>query len=184
MSLPLRMIQRAMVLHGDTCVAENQNSHDAITSENAGRLDAALVTPVCHIRFLSIGERTPIPQSLSGIKRGGTAIPFLLDTLFSFASSAFRMFACGLFEPFEPFPSVAFISFTLPLQTPLRVRRATLLHATYGEPNDELRMLQQMPRLLHRRLQSQKQQKYRSFLRTSQACRPSSDRCSAGQQAE
>lgn len=124
MSLPLRIIQRAVVLYRDTCAAENQNSHDAITGENANRLDGALLTPVCHIRFLSIGERTPIPQSLSGIKRGGTAIPFLLDTLFSFASSAFKMFACGLFEPIEPFPSVANVSFTLLLRTRLRVRRS------------------------------------------------------------
>lgn len=124
MSLPLRKMQRAMVPHRNVFMAKCLNGYIAITSEDAGRLDAALMTPVCHIRFLSIGERTPIPQSLSGIKRGGTAIPFLLDTLFSFASSAFRMFACGLFEPIEPFPSVANVSFTLLLRTRLRVRRS------------------------------------------------------------
>ena len=50
-------------------------------------------------------------------------MPFLLDALFSFASSAFRTFACGLLEPIEPFPSVTYVSFILLRWTRLRVRR-------------------------------------------------------------
>lgn len=122
-ALPLRKMQRAMVPHRDAFMTKCLDGYNAITSGDAGRLDAALVTPVCHIRFLSRGERGPIPQSLSGIKRGGIAMPFLLDTLLSFASSAFRMFACGLFGPIEPFLSVTNASFTLLLRTRLRVRR-------------------------------------------------------------
>lgn len=50
-------------------------------------------------------------------------MPFLLDALFSFVSSAFGMFGCDPFREIEPFPSVAHISLTLPPQTRLRVRR-------------------------------------------------------------
>lgn len=110
-------------------------------------------------------------------------MPFLLDALFSFFLRVSGCSAATLFGSTEPFPSVAYISFMPPSQTWLHIRRAILLHATYDEPSDELRTLRQMPRPLHRQRQSQERQKYRSFLRTSQACRPSSDWCPAGQQA-
>ena len=123
MSLPLRIIQRAMVPYGNACMAKRLNNYSAITSEEASRLDEALLTPVCHIRFFPEVNGAPVPQSLSGIKRGGTAMPFPLDALFSFFLQLSGCSAATLFGPIEPFPSVAPISLTLPPQTRLRVRR-------------------------------------------------------------
>jgi len=41
-----------MVPYGNARMAKRLNNYSAITSEEASRLDEALLTPVCHIRFL------------------------------------------------------------------------------------------------------------------------------------
>ena len=120
MSLPLRKIQRAMVPYGNARMAKRLNNYSAITSEEASRLDEALLTLV----FFSRSERGPGSAKSFGHKkrRNSDAVPprRIYSLLFLQLSGCS---AATLFGPIEPFPSVAHISLTLPPQTRLRVRR-------------------------------------------------------------
>lgn len=105
-SLPLRKMQHAMDPHMNAFMAKCLNGYSAITNDGAGRPDAALVTPVCHIRFLSRGERGLDSTKSFGYKkrRNSDAVPprhIILFCVFCFQDVRLRPFRADRTIPFS-----------------------------------------------------------------------------------